>query len=855
MSNTVSSWSPLELVLPEIPAGTDYAFYFVTEPGTFKGLNLTFKEGDWLVYIKKNGIDNWYKTSGIVAFNTTASVNSPDPGFYTKVRLDNQGNVIAGSYIEAEDLPPHTHYLSDVTDTENIAELIRDVVGEMITNHDDSSVKLEFDSKTKTISAEVNYDGITIQQNEFGELEAIGSNGSGGSGSATSKPSKITINDVVDLSAKLGALEDALVANTIIANEDSGLDAQYLPGGTVVKVNVDGTSIRVNAYGQLEINPDFIVDSNGEISSSGGCATHEHTADQITDLKDFVVNIINQYNTINVTDIPIDNSTIVINSNGQLSAISAGAGTHKHVMDDITDLNKAKADTWASDQPIQGSIKVDYSKGIVDLTNFTIGYSIEKISEIIADMSSRIEYTESMVGKVVPVEPAFANSGYLTVEYIDAKEVYRVDDDSRTIAGRDAIITSSPIYPYNKGVVEVYIDDVKKDSIPLASYMKIGTTSGRIKVVDIPDSYPDAASFQGFYKSIVLSYDLPENLKEGLHVVTFKHVIDDNEYIMRPANVNIYNEITPRLNFVNLNNLTSNAYVSGVKVYHGDGKITGTINVTRAYNSIYWPKNNVYYTLHGQKHFVELTAIADGFAEGTFEFNVLPEDADKNIVFEVLNFNNASVDAIPVHVPNIIFDTTDDYEKYRCIQIRPDLSQKPSVLEGFEMYDPEKPIPKTELLIRDNIAKVDITNYEPSRLGPNYNDQSDSEGYRWINFVFKSKFRNNVYVDLLTGDNATFEKNKNGTLKDVQLLIGQGNRLVPSVWANGNKPFDGCSSAAGVDYAGLDLFRSDNTRRYVTFGQRPSLEHGYIFLKVGIKENVTLNCKALVNSILESINE
>ena len=56
MNSFVSTWSPQEVVLPSVENNIDYALFFVTDSGTISGLNITFVEGDWLVYIKKWGI-------------------------------------------------------------------------------------------------------------------------------------------------------------------------------------------------------------------------------------------------------------------------------------------------------------------------------------------------------------------------------------------------------------------------------------------------------------------------------------------------------------------------------------------------------------------------------------------------------------------------------------------------------------------------------------------------------------------------------------------------------------------------------------------------------------------------------
>lgn len=858
MSNIVSTWSPLELVLPTVPADIDYAFYFVTDKGSYKSLNLNFNEGDWLVYIKKDGVGNWYKTNGIVTFNTSSSANNPDPGFYTKVRLDNQGNIIAGEYLQEDDLPPHKHYLSDIADKDNIIELIQSVVGEMVVNHDDSSVKLTFDPNTKTISAEVNYDGITIDQNEFGELQAIGSSGEGGN-SSTNNSAKIALEQVEDLTARLEAIEAALMSQAVITNDDSGLESKVVEGGTLLNVNVDGTSIRINAYGQLEVNPDFVVTPEGEISSSGGCATHEHTADQIVDLKDFVIKLIDERKTVNATDLPIDGQTIVINNNGTISAVSTAIAAHTHVMDDIKDLNKAKADTWASDQPIQGDTNVDYTKGAIDLTNFTVGYSIEKISEIIKDITERVEYTESMVGKVVPNEPAKAETVHLLAEYKNEQNVLEIATKKVLTAGTQAIITSTPIYPYNKGFITAYVDDKPMGSIILNGSNTPGSKSDNFEVISISDSYPDSVSFQGFYKSIVLAYTTTEELEEGKHTIRFVHTLPEGHHTTYPIDVNIYKKITPTLDFSVLNNLAPNKFVSGVNIYQGDGKVTGKLIAAHSYDSIYAPINNIKLISDDTILPLETEVLNNHCIGADFELTISEKDIDKNFVFGVYNYNNDQTAKVVLHIPHLIFDITEvDEEKYRYIPSNDasiEDTEIPIYNSSFESYHPENKVPLLEMVLRNNIARFDDTNYSKVGLGPDYSVNTTESNFVWINFVFPSKFRNNIYMDIIDSKEKSYSKNKNGTLNDIKIYVGQSETLVPEVWVNGNVPFDGCSTASGINFSGLDLFRSDNIRRYVTFGQRPNIKSGYIFVKIGISANKDINCKTLVNSILESINE
>src|SRR5574344_2313062 len=139
----ISTWSTSDLIHPTVDSDTKYAAYFVTENGSIDGLNLTFNQGDWLIYIVKDGGANWYRANGgITVFNTTAHTNMPDPGTYTRVRLDNNGNIILADYLEKDDLPKHTHDVSDITS--GLEAKIRSVVGAMLSNQANGTVLLKY---------------------------------------------------------------------------------------------------------------------------------------------------------------------------------------------------------------------------------------------------------------------------------------------------------------------------------------------------------------------------------------------------------------------------------------------------------------------------------------------------------------------------------------------------------------------------------------------------------------------------------------------------------------------------------------------------------------------------------------
>ena len=339
MSTNVGIWSPNELILPTVESDLDYKFFFVTESGNIDGLNIPFNAGDWLVYIKKDGIGNWYKANGgIVSFNLNSSSSSPDPGFYTKVRLDNAGGIIDAGYIEAKDLPKHTHDINDVTG--DLESKVKEYVAQVFQNQTNGSVKFTYDKDTQTITADVVVDDDTIIKNEWGELEATTTDGGGSAPPSGGITGKIKINQVENLSNKLLAIDSDIKKNFIICRSNSGLETKLDSngGGTYLSVKFDGTSLVLNSEGELSVSPSVLL--GGSVDGSDmACGAHMHTVSQITDFDEKVIELISRNKTIDIKQIPIDGETIIINSDGHLACVPKGFVNHKHKATDIEGLN------------------------------------------------------------------------------------------------------------------------------------------------------------------------------------------------------------------------------------------------------------------------------------------------------------------------------------------------------------------------------------------------------------------------------------------------------------------------------------------------------------------------------------
>ena len=851
MSSNVGIWSPNDLILPTVEADLDYKFFFVTESGAIDGLNITFNSGDWLVYIKKDGVGNWYKTNGgIVSFNTSSSANAPDPGYYTRVRLDNNGNIIDADYIGADDLPTHTHDIDTITgDWET---KVKNFVGEMIQNSSDSSIKLTYNSSTQTISAEANLDGETLSQNEWGEITVIGGSDSSSSSTASEFTGTITIDQVTDLSDTLSGIDANIQKNFIVCNAGSGLDIKRKDEASYLSVKLDGTSIVLNSEGELSL-AEGVLGTGVTDGSTTACGSHTHTSSQITDFEEAVKAIVEANANITVTDIPIDDETIIINSNGELSCVAAGTRAHTHTMSDITDLNQNIANVWASKQPLQSD--QDYTTGQLNITGQTIGYAVKEINDYLKEIDTRISNLETKVSSIDVPEPNDITYATLSLTYSGEMNVVDKDTRNEVIAGLGATVETDYFYPANEGTISVYVDDNVVYTLEMDDSTKL-YSSGSFKMLAIRDSYYDNSMYRGTYDSMKIRYDL-SNLSEGYHEMYFRHTFNGKQHDSEKISFQLYVKSNPTIALGSYTVPSNNSYVSGIPCYSGDGKVQFTPKVLNAFTKQFI--NSVVYqysldngsnwvtpdiaTISGTTVFYDsITVYGETSSSGSIKvleraYDVVGNEVTSSISSPSLLWNNTTV------------------ESYRVVHGRDFEDQTPSVMGSAPLntYDSTEEIPEYEMVIQNNIGSLVRTNY--SKLnGPNYSDRtSDSEGFVWCNFRFDAPFMNNVHMDVVHKDGTSFTKNTNGTLDGLKLYVSLSNTESPICWVNGNTPYPGYGSASGLNSPGLDLFKSDSTTRYITFGQRPELSSGYLYVKVGVTSNIDLG--VLVDSIKESINE
>ena len=863
MSNNFGTWSPLTSILPNVEEDLDYKFFYVTESGSVPGLDIEFKVGDWLVYIKENNQKNWYKTSGgAIMVDVSNNGHMIDPGFYTKIQLDNSGHIVDAGYIKADDLPKHTHSIDSITgDWES---KIRDYVKRLFNFgevNNLNTVSFKYDEETQTISANVNIDEDTIIRNEWGEI-SLGNGTAGQSpnnGSSQGFTGKIKIEQVTNLSNRLANIENNLKDNSIICRSNSALEEKPIEGGggKYLSVKFDNHSLVLNSDGELSVSPNVIAGGPTD-GSNTPCGGHTHDVSQIADLEKKVVELINQNQAVDVAQIPIDGETIIINSSGELASVGSGTKAHTHKMKDIVDLKPEIADTWASNQPLQSN--ENYTSGKFDLTGQTIGHSVKKINDYLNDADDRLSTLEKKVSITDAPEPDGIQFAEFKSTYINETIVKDKNTQKKVTAGTQIKLESNYFYPANKGTLNVYIDGETVSSINLEHAFN----DSNFNLLDVRDSYYNIAMYRGHYESMKFSYTT-SNLNEGYHNIYFEHVVNNESKRTQPINFQIYVPTQPTIENEFMSLPKNNVYVSGIPGYNGDGKVEFNTTIGNVYSKCF--VNDVIYqysTDNGKNWITPLILSWDDDNVIHFEPTTLYiEKGNESPININQRFYNVTGNAFTnvLNVPSVSWNCT-DIEEYRVTYGKDyDPQQTPTVIGSqlLEDYDPKEPVPNYEMIIKNNIGIRPLQDFSWIG-GPDYtNNGFDKDGFIWCNFKFEAPFVNNLHINVVQSGNRPFSMNRNGTLSGVEIYVAQGNTSVPGDWVNGNAPYIGYGGTSGLDNNGLDLFRSDNITRYITFGQHPDIQSGYLYVKVGIQVNLDGNADidlgALVSSVKESIDE
>lgn len=859
MNTFYGVWTPTSGVLPDVK-DLDFAAYYITESGSVPGNSTSFVKDNWLIYIcEARGTlserSYWRVTNGIILFNPDSHKNVPDPGYYTKVRLDNAGNIVAATDIEYDDLPQEVFDKFEQITDENLNKLIANQLSSIFKNNTLNPVQLKYDAKTGKIGAELKVDEETIGVNELGQLCVIGGV-EGGEGSSVSVEFDTT--ELTELKQKVSTLENEVARITPI--KGNGINLSFKKGGVVYSIDIDENSLGFDANGKLCVNPDILSEYLNE-GSGGQCANHEHTANQIEGLEDFIKEIINNssiYNTLikNISNL-VDEETIIINEDGRLEAIATHVQKHQHKMEDITDLNPDIADTWATNQRLhKGNDNQDFNKGAILMSSLTVGEVLIAFNELLKEYKEDIDNFGNRVGTIEPIEPGLIDTATFTdvSKKMDAFDVV-LKEDTKVNFGTTMIQTTDVIY-LDGSIIHAFIDDVEVGS--LKAYDDDDKTFtigqyGNFNVTYVGDAYPKFKTFQGYYQGFSFTY-LIKDLAEGKHTIYFTQENVNSGVITKSDTVefNTYQDFAPTCEFNILEQPTPNGFVSGVKVFKGEPKLSVQV-VAKTFKKRFAPVLTNVFKCLGKDYELELEEISGGLMV------YKPITIDIDDFFGHIAFSAAITDWKEYE----IFEGQSDYinidnsteEVYRVVQESGPMIPIDNGTDVFSVYDPAIHLVDKyadEAQVKDHKAILAKTNYESLKIGPNYSNKASPQ---MITLRFECPKMNNFYFDLEDDEGNAFNKNKNGTLKDISIYAGIAPSNVVTRWVDCNNPYEGYGHwETGIIFKALDLFRCDSKRIYATFGKDGDADAGYLYIKL-ILSGKAVNLEKLVSSIKESLNE
>lgn len=358
-----------------------------------------------------------------------------DPGYYTKVRLDQNGNIQDADFLEEEDLPAHKHSWDEI-DGDFKAKVIESLQT-FFANSKDNAVVFTYDKETGTVSADVRIDGFTITRNEDGELQAEGGDGSGS-------------------------------------------------------------------------------------SVSSECATHTHTTSQIEGFEDAVKEIIGAENSkLSIDDLSnlIDNTTIIVNTKGQLSAVGTAVAEHTHYLKDIVDYVAPKAAALQAVSDLGED--VDYS-GAVDIKNLSLGYSIVALNYYVKNVTeARIDQLQQAISKVAATS---SNANAVASFKIDPTSMHNILTEIATGMSRDVYYAGDLRFilecvPYPFSTITLLIDGKEYSSVKAQSVAYRGLSDGCFACTGtlIKGSSEDAIlTISGF------------ELTDGMHKLQLKYTLSND---------------------------------------------------------------------------------------------------------------------------------------------------------------------------------------------------------------------------------------------------------------------------------------------------------------------------------------
>jgi hypothetical protein len=847
MSNYFSFWNPNDGVYPTLDDKYSNGAYLITSSGVFN--NKTYTEGSWLVGIRSS--DNkitWAVATSIVNFESEDNkTNHPDAGYYTKVRLDNLGNVVDGQQLEATDLPEHKHT------AEQISNLKQELIKVLKTMFDDSTataVTFKIDDETGIISADVDIDEETIQKNEYGQLIS--------KGRSEIDTSQIETN-IETLKKEIESIKSTTLSNTntLIFDPNSFTDTTDSSTGIrTINLNFDEDTIFINTDGKVSVNPEFA--KNLGVSTT---VTKTMTLDELKSLDGFntyVQSLVSKATSIDLSEY-IDEETIKINSSGKLCAVAMKVPSHKHLISDITGLEEKL--TPAANQTLESADigDLDKSKGVFDFSTSKIGVALILLNQQLLKSEDKISALEKTIGKAQPAEPTGIDNEEISIETSLKIKCYDLNNNKAQVdcLSGNTYLNIPKVYPYNKGTLQIYINEKLLDSIDLTQVNSVGKITDKLSLNKIYDYYEDLKHYSGWYNCGLFIYNL-SSLEENSYNLKVVHTLDSSTtYLSKGLSFNFLKvQTNPTLDFT-YSSIKLNKLISGIPSTDNNECILET-KVDKAYSSRFIPiidNISLEYFLNNTTYKKSLTP--EAYIEGNILFEdekiILPEDYEGklNLTLRETYLNNTKTSNYTLDY--FRYDNSNIEKTYRI-----DWSDKQDTESlSYNNFDSTKDLSETQEfpLIR-GLAKNSLIDY--SKLGGfDYTQMGYvKDNLRYIEFrvPLDRVYSYIAHLSFNLGKTDLSIDSKTGLLNNFKLILGFENNLNQVLATiNGNKEIDFIKESLIVNsrnYPGLDLFNTDSSLRFISLGKNNQLSNiKAILFRIGTLPNCCIDVESIINTL------
>lgn len=783
---------------------------------------------------------------------------------------------------------PHQHVSIDITD---FLESVRASLGPGEADQPffantavSNAVVFTYDDATKTVSADVKIDNLTITKNEYGQLVASGIP-EGWTPDYVAPHVHVSTditNFILDVRAALGPgdTDQPFFANTATSN------AVVFTYDTALKtvsadVKIDNLTIIKNEYGQLVAAPQTPIDPDY-------VAPHTHPSADITDFqastraalgpgadnKPFFINTAitnavvfaydNNLKTVSA-DVKIDNNTIVKNKYGQIAAVKqlvlaediAGLPEliESYVVDAELQVLRATApngDTWVP-------------SGYHNFVNVTIGdalYELNKDSKHLYELEGKFE-------SILPPPPAYISSATILdidpeVEHISVLEAGTGNSIMLAINSMPYTSPTDRLYKgsTNSGFLTALIDGENKGRLdPLdPDFSQQGAINGALIITEDVDAYVDELVFHGLYRSIRAKIAPTDPLDTGKHLYQLQHTI--------PGVGDYYSSIlevctdtpatTMSINPTGFDSIPAIRYISGVPSLDPDHEIILSSTIVKGV--VGYSYGTKVAALSGEPALQEAIDIpaaaippAPDYLDGQY--------GDAVIAPTTFYLQNTYIEDISVTLtPYNNIGTAGTARTFHLGRIDPTTE-----VERVYSGDPTTLYPTTGGTVWDSSLSLLVERFgELQKLNSvyrwptgNYTISSDyliSEGpdytdapgvavdgvpgtWRWVTFKLPEIVVNKVaYTIQFNGGNTADWVADPFTRVTEDILIYT--KIGPSGWVNANAPYPGAGVADTNGAPAMDASRSTAISKRVTYG--PSTINstpGNIYVRIGLPLN------------------